>query len=297
MADRRYRIDEIPVPGKRLGRSVRHDPRSLAYPVLADNATPETARWERRVPVLEQGDLGSCTGNATVGVLGTDPFYDTLSITRDEDLAVQVYSFATQLDPFDGQYPPVDTGSDGLSVAKAAQRLGYISGYRHILSIDAAFTAIKAGPFITGTYWLADMDEPDAEGIVRASGAVRGGHEYEVVGYDRGRDLWEFVNSWGDGWGQAGHFFMSTADYVKLLAADGDATVLVPISQPAPTPVPVPAPTPEPTPVPPIPDFPPLPANRFPMEAVTPWLKSRICTPKGRNARNAIRDWIAKGGH
>jgi hypothetical protein len=87
---------------------------------------------------------------------------------------------------------------------------------------------------------------------VHASGAVRGGHEYEVVGYDRGRDLWEFVNSWGDGWGQAGHFFMSTADYVKLLAADGDATVLVPISQPAPTPVPVPAPTPEPAPVPPI---------------------------------------------
>jgi hypothetical protein len=39
---------------------------------------PQTKVWTRRIPVLDQGDLGSCTGNAATGVLGSEPFYGTL---------------------------------------------------------------------------------------------------------------------------------------------------------------------------------------------------------------------------
>lgn len=45
----------------RLGRRVFHDPRSLAYahPVLPKSAI-QTVEWTRRIPILDQGRLGSC---------------------------------------------------------------------------------------------------------------------------------------------------------------------------------------------------------------------------------------------
>ncbi|MFC4587824.1 hypothetical protein [Sphaerisporangium corydalis] len=33
-------------------------------------------RWERALPILDQGDLGSCTGNAAAGALGTAPYWE-----------------------------------------------------------------------------------------------------------------------------------------------------------------------------------------------------------------------------
>ena len=239
----RHHIPERIVPGKPLGRHVRHDPRSLAYRVQP-MGVPASARWERHTLVLDQGDVSSCTGNAATGVLGSDPFYATLAsalrvgLTLDEDEALRLYSDATCFDDADGTYPPDDTGSDGLSVAKACKAAGLISGYLHITSLAAAQTAIQTGPFIVGTNWYAAMDDPDRNGLVHVSGALRGGHEYQCIGYDTTTDLWELVNSWGPGWGNRGRFFYSSADFVRLLRAYGDATVFVPLTQPAPSPAP-----------------------------------------------------------
>lgn len=284
MADRKYRIHEHVIPGKPLGRHVHHDPRSLLYKVEPTGVVA-SVRWERVTPILNQGDLGSCTGNATTGVLGSAPFFPTIpkGTTLDEQFAVSLYSSATKIDAFDGVYPPNDTGSDGLSVAKAAKQLGLISGYQHITSLAAAHTAIQSGPFITGTNWLAGMDDPDEHGVVSATGTIRGGHEYEIIGYNATVGLWEAVNSWGDTWGKGGHFFLSDADYAALLAASGDATTFVPITQPAPTPTPVPTP-------------PPIPAgNPFPIELVKDWLNQRHYG-SAKKAQVAIQAWIKNGG-
>jgi hypothetical protein len=54
----------------RLGRHVRHDPRSRAYQVRPRAPLAKSVSWERQTPILDQGDLGSCTGNAACGVLG-----------------------------------------------------------------------------------------------------------------------------------------------------------------------------------------------------------------------------------
>ncbi|MCU1617349.1 MAG: hypothetical protein JWO98_4889, partial [Frankiales bacterium] len=213
-----------------------------------ETGTPTTARWDRRTPVLDQGNLGSCTGNATVGVLGSEPFYDTLAPSvrdqLDEAKAVRVYSLATELDGFDGTYPPDDTGSSGLAAAKAAKQLGLISGYQHITSLAAAHAAIVAGPFITGVNWYEGFDNPDARGVVKISGSVRGGHEFEVIGYDAATGMWEAVNSWGPSYGVGGHFYFSDATFTRLLSEQGDATTFVPITQPAPQPTPTPTPGP-----------------------------------------------------
>jgi len=235
-------IPEIVVEGKRLGRHVNHDPRSLAY-ALPEAARIVSVQWERVIPVLNQGDVGACTGNACTGILGTSPDHGDLAaliaagLVLDETEALKLYSAAEVIDG-DGPYPPHDNGSSGLSVAKAAMARGLCSGFKHALSVAAAHTAIQKGPFMVGSDWYTSFDTPDANGLVAiAPGAtVRGGHEYECIGYDLPSDLWHLVNSWGTSYGVAGHFYYSTETFAALLASDGDATSLVPLSKPAPVP-------------------------------------------------------------
>lgn len=251
MADRRLQLPEIIVEDRRLGRNINHDPRSLLYKV-EETAEPRSVRWERRIPIINQGlpkpGVGSCTCSSSVGVLGTEPFFDTLDkelqdllqdATRAQELAKQLYSETTATDPFPGTYPPDDTGSDGLSAAKTLRRHGYINGFQHITSVAAAQNAIKSSPFINGTNWLTGMDEPDAEGIVHATGASRGGHEWEIEGYDSSRDLWICPNTWGTDFGKDGYFYLPSEDLETLLNQQGDSTTFTPNTQPPPTPAPV----------------------------------------------------------
>lgn len=278
-------------PGLRLGRHIRHDPRSLRY-LVEPTGVVQTKIWDRKIAILDQGNLGSCTGNATAGVLGSEPFYDTLPADKqkslNEDEAVKFYELATQLDGYDGAYPPDDTGSDGLSVAKAAQQLGYISGYQHITSIAAAQTAILSGPFIVGTNWYSGMDDPDSSGLVHVKGTIRGGHEYECFGYDATADVWHFCNSWGTSWGDSGRFMYSTADFARLLSEQGDATTFVPVTAPAP------APTPTPTPTPPTPT--PVPVAPVPPD-VLDWahrcLHRKDDSHEDKKAAQELLDWVA----
>lgn len=291
------RRERIPSTDPRLARHIHHDDRSRAYAFPTAGLTVVSAKHVRRIPVLDQGDLGSCTGNAGVGCLGTDPFYATAvplhipagvwspegiqaafqaAVKRgevivvqggaeladrtpryplDESGAVQLYSDATKADDYPGQYPPTDTGSDGLTVAKVLKTAGEISGYQHTFSLDDALKALTVTPLIVGTNWHEDMFNPDADGRVHPAGAVAGGHEYvaDEIDADLGR-IW-FTNSWGPDWGvtrdgRPGRFYMSFDDFGRLLAADGDVTVFVPLSQPAPVPTPPAPPTPDPTPVP-----------------------------------------------
>lgn len=243
-------IPEFPVDGKRLGRHVCHDSRSLAYQVKPRASLARSVVWTRRTAVLDQGSLGSCTGQAACGTLGTDPFYATLAadlqvgLKLDEDEAVRLYSAATKLDAYTGSYPPDDTGSDGLSVAKAAKNAGLISGYVHATSLDAAVTALQAGCVIAGVNWYDSWDSPDASGhvVISKDATVRGGHEVELVGVDVDAKTLRAVNSWGDGWGDRGYFTMEYADFDRLLHEDGDVTQFVPITSPAPTPTPTPTP-------------------------------------------------------
>jgi hypothetical protein len=236
---RTLRIPEIIVPQHRLGRNINHDPRSLRYKV-APARVDKSVEWTRRVPVFDQGNLGSCTGNAEAGLLGTNPFFDTLptNLSIDEALAVKIYSMATQIDPFEGEWPPDDTGSDGLSVSKAAQQMGFISGYVWATSVDEAKTLIQQGPFIIGTEWTSNMDKPNASGVIKnpAGGMIRGGHEYECFKRDASADLWWFYNSWGDSWGKQGTFAYNSAGMAALLARMGDVTQSVPLASPPPEP-------------------------------------------------------------
>jgi hypothetical protein len=237
-----YRIRDLEgYSDKRLGRHVRHDPRSRFYRAPeSDPSTLVSVAHTRRIPVLDQGNLGSCTGNACVGALGTDPIYPTVpaNVTLDEHEAVALYSAATLVDPYPGSYPPDDTGSDGLSAATAARNLGLASGFTHAFTLNALLTGLQTGPAMIGSVWLTGMDTPTSSGMIRATGSVRGGHEYVADEIDVDRQVIGITNSWGDSYGLRGRAYLSWSDMALLLEQDGDATFLVPLSKPAPVPVP-----------------------------------------------------------
>jgi hypothetical protein len=195
--------------------------------------------------------------------------------------AVRLYSLATELDEWEGVYPPEDTGSSGLAVAKAGIQLGFFSTYNHAFGFEHFTSTLQTQPVIVGTYWLSQMFNPDADGRVQVKGTVEGGHEYLALGVDYETETLTFLNSWGPSWGANGRFKISFADFAFLLNQEGDATapvvpVVAPLPEPEPTPVPEPEPVPEPVPTPePEPQPVPVPEPPTPARPKTccEWLK------------------------
>lgn len=205
-----------------LGRVQEHDPRSLAFP--APTTTNVVSKsWRHYGLVLDQGSLGSCTGNAAAQSLNTAPYHVIGTPTYREPDAVDFYSRATVLDGFTGTYPPDDTGSSGLAVSKVLQERGLISAYTHAFGLDHLLAALMSGPCIVGTDWMNDMFNPDSAGVVHPTGGVVGGHEYLCNGVNVSSKMLRFVNSWSSSWGIRGHFYMSFDDFSVLLNDGGDA--------------------------------------------------------------------------
>lgn len=217
-------LPERPVDGKPLGRVIHHDERSRAYAITPQRAPLVSVRHQRHAGVYQQGALGSCTGNACAGALSTAPFGHRFTESR----AVAIYKAATRIDDVPGQYPPDDTGSSGLAVAKVAKTNGWCSSYRHCFNLDAVLTALQTGPVMLGVTWLAGFDRPAPEGRMALTGQPRGGHEVVADEIDvENRRVW-IVNSWGLDWARSGRAWWTWDDLATILANYGDATVLIP---------------------------------------------------------------------
>lgn len=230
-------IPEHKVKGKPLGRHVKHDSRSRAHPYRRADVALQSREVKRYIDILNQLQVGSCTGNAETGEIGSGDNYAAFrsafaSLALDETFALGLYSAAEQIDG-NGPYPPNDFGSSGLSVAQAAKNAGYISAYVHCLSLQDVLNALSAGrAVILGTNWYDSMDTPDpTTGVVTISqnASVRGGHEYLARMIDVDERLVGNDNSWGDTWGDKGRFRYSWDTLERLLAEQGDGTISVPL--------------------------------------------------------------------
>jgi hypothetical protein len=172
--------------------------------------------------------LGSCTGTATAQLINTDLFAPARPkgyLTQND--AIKLYAKATMLDDAPGTFPPDDTGSSGLAVAKAGVQMGYFSAYKHAFGFEKFCAALQASPLLIGTNWYPSMTTPSATGLVSIRGRMEGGHEWLALGVDYERKQITGLNSWGPGWGKNGRFILSFPVMQRLLAEDGD--VVAPI--------------------------------------------------------------------
>jgi hypothetical protein len=238
-----YRYAERQHAGMRLGRNLELDGRSL--PFMIENQARAMGRalgnqnWQREITILDQGELGSCTGNAGTGALGTQPYFD--AVGQDvlpnpddgnacEQFAVQLYSDATKVDSGPGSYPPRDTGSSGLAICKVLEARGTISSYRWASTAYGFLRLLQSGPVLQGMDWYEAFFDPDRDGYIdsnrnwRSSG-LAGGHEVEALGLELDHDnafnsTITYANSWGTGWGVDGRFKMRLRTYKQLAHVD-----------------------------------------------------------------------------
>lgn len=235
----------------RLNRHVRHDDRSYAYAVgVLPKSAIKAVSWERRTPILDQGNLGKCTAESFTGAAGTDSASgqgwtsvtlpgsaDTgisglragTSYALDDTFSTMFYALETDSDAYPGTYPPDDCGSDGLGAMAAAKRLGMVKEYRHAMSYAAAVSAVQAGPLLWGTTFFASMEATTADGYfdVDVDSEILGGHEMLLRSYDPETDEWGGDNSWGESWGRDGSFKITGSRLSFLLSQHGDATLPV----------------------------------------------------------------------
>ncbi|WP_324787013.1 hypothetical protein [Streptomyces sp. H51] len=243
----------------KLGRHQVLDGRSLEFVHEHTGEPLKPVQHTPRIPVLDQGDLsaqgirlsqviagaadvdalGSCTGNA--GTAAASLLLDGAEaraaglVLADaqaaEEWAIGLYAEATGLDDAPGVFPPSDTGSSGLAIAKVLKRRGIAGHYRHATNATAVASLLQTGGLLYGTPWFKAWFEPDRYGFVDGGdwqySPLAGGHEIYLVGLERvvqdhaGRVDPEFTvirfrNSWSRSWGDHGDGLMTLATYQRL---------------------------------------------------------------------------------
>lgn len=208
-----------------LGRNKVHDERSRAFasPVEVDKSTwkSKAIRLYEPTPNPNQ-EVGCCTGvskSSQLNAVGNRVTGRVLGMGN----ALSIYHIATQIDPWDGEYPPDDTGSSGLASAKAAQRLGLAGEYQWLFGgADEVVQNIIQGRVISvGTWWYWSMFDKSRSGLIGpATGGKAGGHQYVIRGYYEPKD-WVLGRCW---WGPTFRdFYMPRTQLNDLLMDGGDA--------------------------------------------------------------------------
>jgi C1A family cysteine protease len=210
--------------------SLVHRPKAIVLPEKVDLRSSFPPCWD-------QGELGSCTANATVAALEFNrirrnlPFHmlsrlflyynsraieDSVSSDSGAQLRDVVSSAASQgicaevLWPYDinkfAAKPPAET----YAVAPTWK----ISEYSRLATLDDMLTCLASGhPFVLGftVYESFESDQVAQTGQLPMPGAneaVVGGHAVCAVGYDQTTRKFQIRNSWSSDWGLNGYFMM-----------------------------------------------------------------------------------------
>lgn len=223
-------------------------------------------------PVVDQGELGSCTANAMAGALGYDMIVEK-ALTFPVSRLFQYYNERA----IEGTTSS-DAGATISDTIKAAAQYGYLPEATWPYDVtqyavkppqsayDAAIpdairdyaTVAQDGPTIQAAlaaghpvligftvYQSFESQAVASSGIMpmpRRGEQVMGGHAVLLCGYDQAKQVYIVRNSWGAEWGQDGYFLMPFA-YVHSPQLAGDFWVVNTVPGANPSPVPPPAPS------------------------------------------------------
>lgn len=190
--------------GRLLAWIGRFDERSRNFAARAPEEEVAIRSLTLRDPLLlDQGNTGTCVGQAGTGQLAAQP---NMRPGLDEAFALALYD-AIKANQDHEADPERQLGTSILSLVKELKRQGYISAYRWCFSVDDIVHALSSGQTIlAGTDWTDSMFEPDENGYVYVNGDAVGGHAYLMRGNAVVREHVRSRNSWGP-WGPIGGDF------------------------------------------------------------------------------------------
>jgi len=212
---------------KRLGRRFSPDERDKGYQMarlLPRVVMPTSKTWRIAGANLDQGDTGTCVGNAWTNFLRSAP----IQTSATEQMAFNIYDLAIKLDEW------TDNDEDferqmGTSVRAGAQAVMSMSRLKSYIWSSTLQPVVEwvllNGPVVMGTNWYTSMFSPNNDGLITITprSRVEGGHAYLLRGVNTKTALASFCNSWGENWGKSGNFFMSFKDLERLILEDGEA--------------------------------------------------------------------------
>jgi hypothetical protein len=147
--------------------------------------------------------------------------------------ALEWYDRATILDPWPDNDGDRQAGTSTQAGAQVALEWGLGKSYIWATTLEDARAAIvsEVSPVVFGTYWYWSMDETDSNGVITVDlrSGIAGGHEWLCFGVTMVGGVVYYVcqNSWGEGWGADGIFYVSENDMRKLLYSGGEACIVV----------------------------------------------------------------------
>ncbi len=218
--------EEVSVHG--LGRLVAPDDRDrrfLARAVLFPNVAPKPRiRPYQLGPTLDQGETPQCVGYSCRDKLASAPI--TMKEGQGPD-APTIYAGAQRVDEWEGE------DYEGTSVRGGFKFLtarGHLKSYVWLTMVSECEHFIRQGygTIVLGTNWYAGMSNVDAQGFVRPSGWIAGGHAYHLFWMKPDvKEAW-CKNSWGPRWGvrlngRDGCFKLTYDTLARLLREDGEA--------------------------------------------------------------------------
>jgi hypothetical protein len=216
------------VQGRTLDWRPRFDPESLNYKI-ADHfgltKAPVTKTW-RRYQWLDQGPDGACTGFGLSHVLGCNPRRIRTGITY--DFAMKRYHRAQDEDQWPGN---AYEGSSVLGATMAAKKDGLIEAVYWATTIEEIIHGVGLkGPMEIGVNWYDGMFEPDAQGLLRPTGKLAGGHAPCIGGVNVAQERFKIYNSWGRSWARDGSADILFSDMDRLLHEDGEFALPIKLS-------------------------------------------------------------------
>jgi C1A family cysteine protease len=221
-------------------RPDRPDHRDLYFKITKPIQIPSVVDLRDKCPpIVDQGELGSCTANAIAGALmfdqlkqdqsGAAPvsrlfiYYNERSMegTISEDAGAEIRDGIKSVNNlgacFEKTWPykvgrfKTKPSAKAFAEAKQHQSVLYQRLPQNVISLQQCLAS--GFPFVFGftVYDGFESDEVAKTGVLNLpdkSEKDLGGHAVMAVGYDQARQRFIVRNSWNTDWGQAGYFTM-----------------------------------------------------------------------------------------
>lgn len=188
---------------------------------MVDQGEAVPVAWESPT-VLNQNGYRRCVGYCGAGFKGCAQAAAGADATITDAEGDRLYRLCKILE---GD-PEGEDGAYMRSIAQVLKSEGVINAYAFADYGEAAEWVQHRGPVMLGINWYrAGMDRPDAEGNIRVSGYVDGGHAILWRGDEQRPNTALLRNSWGAQWGVGGDCTISDADLQRLLGPENGEAI------------------------------------------------------------------------